>query len=135
MEGLEILKILATALGGVLGTGGITAFYYYRTNRPKTDAEARQIRANVENTFADGWERYASKLEARQDYLEKKLDDQEATCNKILATKDEEIRSLKRRVFDLETKVAKYEDKAGKVDEVKVVIHEAVEENVNKLKP
>lgn len=130
----ELLSILVPIAGGGLGVGSISAYYSYKSSKPKTLAEAQKINAEVVLTFADGWKTYAAKLDERLNEndqeireLKKAIRDQDEKNRQTLREKDEQIselqaknRSLERRVNDLEMELLKYQQvEQGKSVDVK----------------
>lgn len=145
---IEILKLLAPIIGGFLGVGGIGAYYSYRSTKPKTEAEAKKVDADVVVTFAEGWQKYAEKLEKRLDDTEKgitalkaAMENQATEYKRIIAEKDTEIkdlqdhnRSLENRIDDLENELTKYKQIDTKVNTVRGMLHEGVEVATETLK-
>lgn len=148
MDLAAILQILAPVLGGFLGVGGIGAYFAYRSAKPKSEAEANKVNAEVVVTFADGWEKYAKKLEERLDIAEKAiaensraLDEQDKKYREIIAKKDAEIKDLQDRNVVLEERVAtleaenhKYKTADGKVEDARTTLHQSVDSAVDELK-
>lgn len=125
----QFLNVIAPVLGGCLGSGGIVAYYAYKSNKPKTAAEAQRINADVVVTFAEGWKAYAEKLEMRLDAteavqadlrreigrLQSAIRDQDEKNRQTLQEKNDQIyrlqaknQDLERRVGDLEEELLKY---------------------------
>lgn len=117
-----LLQIIAPIIAAFLSVGGIGAYFSYRQNKPKTEAEAQRIEADVVVTFAEGWKQLAEKLESKVNKLEidiaklrQALDEQDEKYQSIIRTKDKEILDLQakndileKRVDELELELAKY---------------------------
>lgn len=131
---LEQLLTTLSPAAGLFIAGGIGGYYSYKSNKPKTAAEAQKINAEVVLTFADGWKAYAEKLERRSEELEARLNaneeeitklqrairDQDEKNRQTLQEKDRQIddlqaknRTLERRVSDLESELSRYKQAAS----------------------
>ncbi len=122
------IKDFTPIILGVMGVlGGSYGYFYYKSTKPKSVAEAQKLNAEVVVTFADGWQKYAEKIEARMTDMEKRYE-------KTIQIKDAEIMELKRRVKDLENQIDKYRIKEGKIDEVKQNLHISVENELDTIK-
>lgn len=124
---MEILKIIAPVVAGFLSVGGIGAYFSYKSKRPVNEAEAKKVSAEVAVTFADGWQKYAQKLEDRLADMDKKVDMLQLEMNKqaqeyreVIQKKDIEIKDLQNqnhnlelRIEDLESELVKYKKLDG----------------------
>lgn len=99
------IKIVIPAVAAVVGGGGVAAYFSYRLNKPKTDAETQKVAADVIVTFADGWRSYAAKLERRVTDLEKRNELADKRYEDMIKEKDEQIAGLKERIVVLEKQI------------------------------
>lgn len=155
MDYLAIVQVLAPVLGGFLGVGGIGAYFAYRSAKPKTEAEAKKLNAEVVVTFADGWKLYSEKLEKRLEMTEIKLSEvataqeaQEAKYREIIRIKDDEIGELREtnrvlkennmvlegRLDALETELRLYKTSDGKQADTRQQLHSDVNKAMDNLK-
>lgn len=145
MDFMELLKILAPVLGGFLAVGGIGSYYGYKSLKAKRSAEAQKINAEVVVTFADGWQKYAEKLEKRMEEmegryekrivdLERLIEDKDKAHAKVVIDKDKRIDELEARVNELENQLAHYQGKDAQIDTVRDTLHHSVDENMETLK-
>jgi len=124
---IEFLKIISPILAGFLSVGGIGAYFSYKSKKPINEAEAKKVNAEVAVTFADGWQKYAQKLEDRLAEMDRKVDALSLEMNKqaqeyreIIQKKDVEIKDLQNqnhnlelRIEDLESELVKYKKLDG----------------------
>lgn len=121
---LQIITILAPVLAATLTGGGIVAYFNYRGNRPKGDAEARQINVSAEISVAEAWQNYATKVEQRFSTMETKYD-------KAIARKDEEIARLTTEISRLVQRLTVYESSGVKEARQKEV--DIIKDSADKL--
>lgn len=110
-------------IGGILGAGGFAGVYYtVRTNKPKTNAEAQKINAEVSVIYVGEWQKlyqtaidkveaFEKRLNQMEDAAKKKDEDHAAilrTKNDIIDTLTKANTDLEKRVGDLEIELEKY---------------------------
>lgn len=100
-----LIKVVLPIVAALLGGGAVAAVLQYKLNRPKTNAEAQKVAADVIVTFADGWKSYAEKLERRIMDLEKRNERADERYDIMVAEKDKQIAELKSRILVLEKQV------------------------------
>jgi hypothetical protein len=119
----EYLPFIAPVIVALAGGGALAAFLTYRKDRPKTEAEAAKVKAEVVVTFADGWEKLAREtllrfdaLNIRFDAADKELrrlrdliDEKDKAHQKALLQKDEEIRVLNEHNTALRSRIGRLE--------------------------
>jgi len=115
---IEYLAPILMAVAAVIGAVGV-----YLKNK-----------AGNTVTYADGWERYAGRLEIRVAALEKQFEEQESRHDAEIKAKNTRITELEARVATLEHELSKQLQLNDKVDEVKGVLHETVEQGLEGLK-
>lgn len=132
---VEVLKILGSVFLGILGAGGIGGGYFaYKSNKPKNDAESKKLEADVVVTFADGWKKYADKLEERMSELEQSIETKDKAHAKVVIEKDLRIDKLEKRVRELELELERYREMKGKVEIAQTDLHHSVDSTFDDLK-
>lgn len=141
MNWTETIQAVVPVLVALAGSGAIVAYFTYKGNKPKLNAEAQKIHVDAEVSFAEGWKNLAEKFEGRVNKLEedigklrKALDDQDEKYRGIIRQKDQEIYELQGRVDELELELRKYQHKDEKVELVKDKLHKDVDERLGILK-
>lgn len=125
----------------LLGGGGFVTLIIGLVNgwwaRPKTEAEKNKIQAEADITIAGGWKDLVLDLQKTQ----KEQKGEIASLNEkmgeyiySLSQKDRRIYELEQRVKDLENELKKYRNLDVKVDEVREVLHENLDQNLDELK-
>ena len=128
--------ILPVTLAFVSG-GGLVAYFKYKKEKP-------QANADVIVTFANGWEKYAQKLENRLDlsdkriselteFYEKKLQLLTDTYERRVAEKDKRINQLEERVEVLEKELHRYQVVEGKTEIARDELHQSVDKSINQI--
>lgn len=141
----QIFPFILPVVLALLTGGGLTGYFVYRGNKPKTEAEAKRINADVIVTFADGWEKYAKTMENRMSEmeiryekrisdLEKLIEDKDKAHAKVVLEKDRRIDELEDRVNYLEEELERYQRAESKVEIVKENLHQSVDENLDQMK-
>lgn len=131
----DFLKDFAVPIvSAFLGAGGFGAYFIYKGNKPKNSAEAQKLSADVIVTFADGWQKYAEKLETRMDEMEKNFDLKEKTYTQALLSKDEKIKELEGRINVLEAELELREGIKQKAEEAREILHHSVDDSINEIK-
>lgn len=92
---IESIKVFIPIIAAFVTGGGLVAFVKFLSDRPGNLAKARQVNVTAEITIGEQWKIYAEKIE-------KRMDEQGKEFARQMREKDEEIKKLKDRVFDLE---------------------------------
>ena len=133
-----IIKVVIPVILAFVSGGGLVAYFKYRQEKP-------QANADVIVTFANGWEKYASKLEARLDlsdkriselteFYEKKIEILTLTYDQKVEAKDRRIRDLENRVEILEDELHKYQTIETKTEVAREDLHASVDTSIDQLK-
>lgn len=104
---------------------------YVAFKKSNTDSRATTITGEI--GLADGWQKYAKKLEDRITALEQGVIEREKVYIQAIKEKDQRIDELEQRIDDLETEVDKYRNLSTKVVEAKDNIKETVENSLGEI--
>lgn len=121
MDYQKTTQELAPVVISFITAGGIGSLVTYFMTKSKIASEVKKIDAETVTTLADGWQKYAQKLEERIDEMEQKYEDRihdleilmnerEVIYNQTIADKDNRIVELEGRVSALEAELIRYKE-------------------------
>lgn len=123
---LQTLNILIPFLVALATSGGIAAYFSYRSKKPESMAKAKQINVSAEITLGEGWRLFAEKqIKEIEDRYGKIID----AKDRQLEQKDRQIEALERLVNQLTT------DRQDQVEVARDKLHKDVDHRMQDLSP